>query len=189
VTLVEPERYRLRRFFRRLICLPLLVAALALTLPVVAGSLNKSMVIQGNAQIGSYKLRIDPTLQGAIEVFGTPKIRRERFGCTARWVGQGISMSFYNLGGQDACKPQYGYFRFATITAKGWRTVKGLGIGDTSYKMHALYRRVRWDTQQWAGISFNTQAMFVHGAYSTVQAKIMNGRVVAFRVWYPAGGE
>ena len=173
-----------------------LVAALALTLPAVAGSVNKSKVIQGNAQIGSYKLRIDPTLQGAIEIFGSPTRKWRPSGagawaCRTRWAAEGISMYFYNLGGEDACKPQYGNFGSATITGKGWRTAKGLRIGDTRRKMTSLYEPRHWYGQWATLLSRITHAdcSLPKGClFPMVEAKIVNGRVAAFRVNYLAGG-
>ncbi len=161
-----------------------------------ADALNKSYVIQGNTQIGSYKLRVDPTLQGAIEVFGTPT-RVKRTGpqgwnaCAARWAAHGINIWFYNLAGQDSCKPQYGAFGSATMTDKRWRTLKGLRIGDTYQKLTRLYSP-RHFRGKWAVLVSEIRradCSLPKGClFPMVEAKVMNGRVVAFRVNYTAGG-
>ena len=157
---------------------------------------NKSYVIQGNVQIGSYKLSVDPTLQGAIEVFGAPtRVKRgPRDGwnsCTARWAEHGVSIWFYNLAGQDSCKPQYGAFGSATLTDKRWRTAKGLRIGDTYQKLTRVYRP-RHFAGQWTVLLSELRradCSLPKGClFPKLEAKVMDGRVVAFRVNATAGG-
>jgi hypothetical protein len=177
----------------RLSWLPTLVA-LVLALPAAAA--NKSYVIQSNTQIGSYKLRVDPTLQGAIETFGSPTriIRGPQDGwnsCTARWAEHGVSIWFYNLAGQDSCKPQYGAFGSATLTDKRWRTAKGLRIGDTFRKLTYLYQPRHFNGKWVVLLSEirNYDCSLPKGClFRKVEAKVMDGRVVAFRVNYSAGG-
>ena len=107
---------------------------------LVAGSAfatPKSYVIQGDSKIAGYAVKVDGTLAGAIQRFGEPTSLRHDRGpglqgwnaCVGRWRGIGLKIVFYNLGGQDSCRPQYGYFRDALITGKQWRTAVGLRIG------------------------------------------------------------
>jgi len=161
-----------------------------------AEALNKSYVIQGNSKIGSYDLRVDPTLQGATEVFGTPtrvgKIGRIGWNlCQGRWTEHGLTITFYNLGGEDSCKPQFGNFGRAILTDKRWRTAKGLRIGDTRYKMQSLYRP-RYYKGEWATLVSEIRrfdcSLPKGCVYRMLEAKVMSGRVVAFRVNYTAGG-
>lgn len=111
--------------------------------------------------------------------------------CEGRWTEHRITISFYNLGGQDSCKPQYGNFGSAVMTGQQWRTAKGLRIGDTSYKMQSLYRP-RHYRSQWATLLSEIRRFdcsLPRGClYRKLEAKIMDGRVVAFRVNYTAGG-
>jgi hypothetical protein len=157
---------------------------------------NRSYLIQGNTQIGSFNLRLDPTLQGATEAFGAPtRVAKKRpiswNICQARWPEHGLTITFYNLGGQDSCEPQYGRFASATLTDRRWRTAKGLRIGDTFQKLTRMYAPRYWKGE-WATLLSEIRradCSLPRGClYRILEAKVMNGRVVAFRVNYTAGG-
>jgi len=174
----------------------LLLPAASAVATAHAHAQNKSYVIQSNVQIGSYKLSVDPTLQGALEVFGAPtRVKRGPVdgwnSCTARWAEHGVSIWFYNLAGQDSCKPQYGAFGSATLTDKRWRTAKGLRIGDTFQKLTRLYLP-RHFIGKWVVLLSELRradCSLPKGClYPKLEAKVMDGRVVAFRVNATAGG-
>lgn len=129
-------------------------------------------------------------------MFGPADVVRREDGvgwriCRASWRSEGLTIYFYNLGLGNPCTPQFGYFGSAVITGKHWRTGKGLRIGDTAYKMNALYRPTRW-TGQWSWLVWGVERIdcaLPRGCPTPkLQAKTMNGRVVAFRVYYSAGG-
>lgn len=175
-----------------------LIAVLVATAALAVGhaeAQNKSYVIQSNVQIGSYKLTVDPTLQGAIEVFGSPtrlgKARADSEICQGRWAEHGLTISFYNLGGQNPCEAQYGNFLRAILTDKRWRTAKNLRIGDTYQKLTRLYHP-RHFNGQWAVLLSELRradCSLPKGClFPKLEAKVMNGRAVAFRVNYTAGG-
>lgn len=156
-----------------------------------------SFVIQGDYKIGGYAVKEDGTLFGAIEEFGEPTSLRRGGArlrgwnaCVARWREFGLRIVFYNLGGQDACKPQYGYFRDATITGKQWRTSKGLRVGQPWRYIFRYYPRARPSprTASWWPLLLRRVAYF-DDPYAGLSAKVMNGWVVAFQVYYQAGGE
>src|SRR5688572_13546610 len=117
------------------ICAGMVAAALGgLCLASSSAGQPSSFVIQGDYKIGGYPVKKDGTLFGAIEEFGEPTSLRRGGArgwnaCVGRWREFGLRIVFYNLGGQDACKPQYGYFRDAIITGNQWRTSKGLRVG------------------------------------------------------------
>jgi hypothetical protein len=154
-----------------------------------------SFVIQGDYKIGGYAVKANGTLDGALKAFGEPtSIRRGAYRgrpsvtCVVRWRSLGLRIQFYNLGGQDPCKPQYGYFGHALITGKEWRTSKGLRIGEPSHRLYALYSPRRF-TGPWAWLVSRYTPIGIGGYYPGLEAKRLDGWVVAFRINYPAGGD
>lgn len=88
-------------------------------------------VVRGDVQIGHYLVKRDGTLDGAIRAFGQPSnLRGGGVICIARWRESGLQISFYNLGGQNPCERQFGFFGQAIITGRQWATAKGLRLGD-----------------------------------------------------------
>jgi hypothetical protein len=155
-------------------------------------------VIQGDYKIGGFAVKSDGTLFGAIEEFGDPTSLRPGTGrllrgwnaCVARWRQLGLPVVFYNLAGQNSCRPQYGYFRDAVITGKRWRTTKGLRIGDPWRYISRYYPHARPTTTRplWWSLVMRTVPYF-DKPYVALSAKVMDGSVVAFQVYYQAGGE
>jgi hypothetical protein len=90
-----------------------------------------SFVIQGDNKIGYFAVKRDGTLFGAQQAFGDPtSIVRGRYqNCRVGWRSASLSIQFYNLGGEDACEPQYGYLSQAIMAGRQWRTSKGCVLG------------------------------------------------------------
>lgn len=89
--------------------------------------------VRGDVKIGSFAVRADGSLSGAIRAFGAPTSRRHTYGrgtCTAVWVRHGLTIDFYNLGGADACSPAGGRFSRAFLRGSHWMTTKRLKVGD-----------------------------------------------------------
>jgi len=148
-------------------------------------------VVRGDYKIGRYQVKLDGTLYGAIRAFGTPLLERSYDSCLAGWPAIGLRILFYNLGGQDPCLPQYGYFSFAVMTGRHWRTGKGLRIGDPERRLFALYSpRERTGAWWWLVTRRTLVGDCPRGCfYPGLEAKVHNGWVVALRVNYPAGGD
>jgi hypothetical protein len=148
-----------------------------------------SIVVRGDVQIGRYRVQRDGTLDGAIRTLGTPtSLRRGRYGeCTAHWQPIGLRIVFYNLGGQNPCLRQYGYFSTATMVGRHWVTARGLRLGDPARKLHVLYSPRRF-TGSWAWLLSRYYRPY-DGRYPGLAAKIHRGWVTALRVRYPAGGD
>jgi hypothetical protein len=110
--------------------------------------------------------------------------------CVARWREIGLRIVFYNLGGQDAREPQFGYFRDAIITGKQWRTSAGLRIGQPWKYIFRYYPRSRPSSSgTWWSLVRRRWPYGGGGTYTGLAAKVMNGWVVAFQVYYQAGEE
>jgi hypothetical protein len=183
---------------RRCLAATLLIASgAAATVAVIASPTGTAApvrtnvaVIRGDVQIGHFRVQRDGTLDGAIRAFGPPtSLRRSPYqGCAARWADLGLRINFYNLGGQNPCQRQYGYFSDATMVGRQWQTAKGLRIGDPSRKLYATYTPRRF-TGAWAWLVTRYLPYAGGFHYPGLAAKIQRGWVVAFRVRYPAGGE
>ena len=148
--------------------------------------------------MGSFPVRADGTLGGALRAFGEPTtLRRGARGaaCRASWAAHRLTIDFYNLGGQNACHPRYGYFLRAIAAGREWRTSKGLKIGDSVSRLTILYRRARFQAGErgfWPAGWWLVPRRYPYGgggAYPGLLAQTRRGRVVAFHVRYHTGGD
>jgi hypothetical protein len=154
-----------------------------------APSAEAAIVIQGDSKLGRFEVKRDGTLQGAIEAFGRPaSLRRADVTCYARWPAIGLRIVFYNLGGQNPCRPEWGHFSRAEIVGKDWLTRSGLRIGDPLRRLRARYPRAEPHPPYW-WLVVRRSPFGAGGRYPGIAAKVRDGRVVAFIVRYPAGGD
>lgn len=174
-----------------------IVGAVAVALTPASAGQPSSFVIQGDYKIGGYAVKQDGTLFGAIEEFGEPTSLRRGGGrlrgwnaCVARWRELGLRIVFYNLGGEDSCRPQHGYFRDALITGRQWRTSKGLRIRQPRRYLFRYYAGARPSVSGlWWTLVPRKWPYGGGGTYAGLAAKVVDGWVVAFQVYYQAGGE
>ena len=159
-------------------------------------SSSASFVVRGDTRIGSFAVKKDGTLSGAIGAFGEPAHLRRRYeSCVATWPGYGLTMDVYNLGGQDPCTPEYGFFSRAVLHGRRWRTASGLRIGMPSRMVLRLHPHATWHRGErgfWpSGWWLVTRGSPYgdHSGYPGILAETRNGRVFAFHVRYPAGGD
>jgi hypothetical protein len=181
----------------RLLALMGLLVAAALLATTAAQA--RSYVIQGDYKIGAYAVKKDGTLFGAIRAFGEPSGRRPfRSGgrvyreiCDVRWRPLGLRIIFYNLGGEDPCEPQFGYFNEAMLTGERWRTANGLRIGHPARYILRYHPKAQPSpvTRSWWWLLTRRTVIGEGGPYRALMAKVVNGRIAAFSVRYPAGGD
>jgi hypothetical protein len=155
-------------------------------------------VVRSDARIGSFAVRANGTLAGAINAFGEPASRRPVLAeaCTVTWSSYGLTILFNNFGGQDPCSPQGGYFSRAVMHGQRWRTARGLRVGMSSsrvrrYYPHAVWRhgsRGFWPSGWWL---VTRASRFGSGdtSYPGLLAEARKGRIVSLQVRYPAGGD
>jgi hypothetical protein len=174
-------------------------AALAVSLVVAGSASGHTFTIRGDWKMGSFFVKRDGTLRGAIDAFGQPA-RRHRDGivCTVRWPRHGLRIHFYNLGGQNPCRPKFGFFSNARAKGPHWRTNRGLEIGDPRRRLRNLYPNARfhraergfWPAGWW--LKRRWSPFGTGGYYPGLLAKMSDrrvGRVVQFQVRFAAGGE
>jgi hypothetical protein len=157
-----------------------------------------TFTIRGDSKTGSFYVKRDGTLRGAIEAFGRPGDRRRRYGgstCVVRWPRHGLVMHFYNLGGHNACRASYGFFSHARARGPHWRTNRDLAIGDRGRRLRRLYPGADrhaaepgywpagwWLLRRWSPVGAG-------GYYPGLLATVEDRHVTAFHVRYAAGGD
>jgi hypothetical protein len=81
-------------------------------------------------------------------------------------------------------------FRDALITGKKWRTASGLRIGDPQrwiLRYHPKAKRIQ--NGAWWSLLERVPLWGEGVGYTALGAKVNQGSVSAFSVWYQAGGE
>jgi hypothetical protein len=186
------------RLPNRCLQLVLVAAALAVVVPASSASSGASFTIRGDYRIGSFRVKADGTLGGVIAAFGEPDTLRRRFAeaCNAVWRSSGLTILFNNFGGQNPCTPEGGRFARALMHGRRWRTGSGLRIGMLAsavsrYYPRATYRRGVagfWPSGWWL---VTRRSPFGTGdtRYPGLLAETQSGRVAAFYVSFPAGGD
>ena len=173
-------------------------ASIPVTVAVVAALASSAIaaaptyVVGGASKIGDYAVKRDGSLRGLIAAFGQPTtLRRDaryRLACHASWRPIGLRVSLYNLGGANPCSPEGGRFGQAVMTGGRWRTSIGLRIGDPVRRLRTLYRGERRHGAWW-WLVVRRSPFGAGGTYPGLAAKVVRGRVSAFAVSYPAGGD
>jgi hypothetical protein len=160
-----------------------------------AASAAPSFVIVNDTRIGTFAVKADGSLGGAIRAFGQPKLRRTGEACTATWAQYGLTMNFYNLGGANSCTPRFGRFSRAVMYGTRWRTDKGLRIGMSSKAIRRYYPRATfhrglrfyWPSGWW--LVTRAELFGGGGTYPGLLAATARGSVSSLHVRYPAGGD
>jgi hypothetical protein len=152
--------------------------------------------IRGDHRIGSFAVKEDGTLGGAIQAFGRPGDKhRNGSSCTVRWGRHGLKILFYNLGGENPCSPDHGFFARARMQGPHWQTNRGLEIGDRRRKLRNLYPNARyhaanpgfWPAGWW--LVPRSSPFGSGGSYPGLLARMAERRVSQFHVRHPAGGD
>lgn len=168
-----------------------LVGAAVAALPAPAAA---DTVVRSDERIGSFRVKADGTLGGARIAFGVPSrsVRTSEATCSVTWARLGLRIGFYNLGGLPPCGRATGHFSNASVTGAQWRTGKGLRIGDRVARLRTLYPGARYGADGNGGEGWWLVARrnaTGPGTYPGLLARTRAGRVTAFVVRYPAGGD
>jgi hypothetical protein len=166
-----------------------------IALIAVSAAAAPSFVVHGDARIGTFAVKADGSLAGAVRAFGAPRLKRTGEACSAVWPAYGLTMAFYNLGGANPCTPRFGRFSRALMYGKRWRTEKGLRIGMPSIAIRRYYPRATfhrglryfWPSGWW--LVTRPERFGGGGLYPGLLAVTANGKVTSLQVRYPAGGD
>jgi hypothetical protein len=173
------------------------VAVLAFLAPPAAYAQAPSFVVQADVKIGRFAVKRDRTLGAAQRAFGQPTSVRptQQAACAAAWAPYGLTIHFYNLGGQNPCTPRYGFFSRAFLQGSRWRTASGLRVGNSVAVLRRLYPAARFYPgvrgERPAGwwLVTRTSPFGLGGSYPGLLATTRNRAVSSFQVRYPAGGD
>ena len=168
------------------------VCASAVAVAGATAATTRPLVVTGNTKIDTYRVQANGKLSGALRAFGKPtsRTRHAQHGmCVVRWKRIGLQIDFYNLGGKNPCLGPTGNFGAATLTGTRWRTSAGLRIGAPLSAVQARHPSAREAAgERGAGWWWLMERTGDLGS-SGLEAKMVSGRVKAFRVTYQAGGE
>jgi hypothetical protein len=172
------------------------MSAIAVMAVGAASASAHEFTIRGDWKIGSFLVKRDGTLGGAIDAFGMPGSRaRSGVSCTVRWPRHGLKIVFYNLGGRNPCRQAFGFFSNARARGPHWQTGRELEIGDRQRRLRNLYPRASfhaaepgfWPAGWWL---VRRRSQFGGGgSYPGLLARMHDRHVIAFHIRYPAGGE
>jgi hypothetical protein len=168
----------------------------AVALAVTSSAASAVFTIKGDWKMGSFAVKRDGTLRGAVDAFGQPTVRtRDGEVCTVRWTRHGLRIGFYNLGGNNPCRGKFGFFSNARARGPHWVTNRGLEIGDGKGRLQNLYPNAEfhsseqgfWPSGWWL---VRRESQFgTGGSYPGLLAHMHDGHVQAFHVRYAAGGD
>ena len=173
----------------------LFALVLAVALAASATAATPSYVVRSDTKIATYAVRANGSLAGAIRAFGTPKLRGGGEACTATWAAHGLTIGFYNLGGQNSCAPRYGRFNKAFMHGRNWLTDRGLRIGMAAREIRRYYPRATfhrgqrffWPSGWW--LVTRPSQFGLGGTYPGLLAETRNGIVISLQVRFAAGGD
>lgn len=159
-----------------------IIAAVAAGLVASTAAAAASFVIVRDESIGGFPRY--GTVARAIQVFGQPALRESVAydQCRLTWPALGITMNTYYTGATlDPCGPD-GQHRSTTVTDRRWRTSVGLKLGDPLRRLRALYPKAK---RSEVGVWRLTTRSFAGLAFPGLEAKVVNGSVVALTVYGP----
>ena len=173
------------------------VAASTLLAPgsALAGSTHV-FAVRGDVKIGSFAVRADGSLGGAVGAFGVPTSRRHTYGpgtCTAVWARHGPRL--LQPRRRRRVQPRRRPLSRAFLRGPHWMTTKRLRVGDSVTKLRTLYPTARlrsgeryyWPAGYW--LVARTSVTGEGGTYPGLLAEVSGGRVTGFQVRFPAGGD
>lgn len=175
------------------------LAALVLVAATAAGAATPPHTIRwANGKvtsIGAMKTSGSPTLTRAIRTFGAPSHKRlnGREVCIVDWAGIGLRANFVNLGlarpGQTTCTAGVGKLQTATIRGTGFRTQRGLKVGDSTARLRQLHPGARLRQGSWWLATAPNPFGEPGDRMAIVRANTKGGKVANFVVWIGAAGE
>lgn len=156
----------------------------ALVAASTSTALVRSLVIRGDRALGSFQTSM--SLSAAERSFGAAKttIAQPPFTrtCVARWDGSlGLSMRFAGAGCTDRS-----LLIKAVAAGKGWRTVRGLKVGDPEARIRVLYSGAVRLPKIGRDVSW---ALLYRGRTPTLTVVLRDGRVQAFVISPAVAGQ
>lgn len=183
---------------KRLLAIAALTAALSLAAINTASgahTLGITATSNGLKNLGGFHPLKNPELGAAIEDFGRPDSRDERYGgngCRVRWknIGLQINFSYYGGGPESACSPSTGRAQDAVVKGKRARrwVTRGVRLGSSTDAVFRAFPRARRHGRSLWLATGHTE-IGEGGDYPVLAAVMSRDRVKAFRVSIGAAGD
>jgi hypothetical protein len=149
-----------------------------------ASGSRSALVVVRDKSVGDVPVGSKPAR--ATSAFGRPDATRRvsRDECRAVWRRIGLTLVYVELSGGNPCRA--GVLLVATATSTGWRTDRGLRVGDRAARIHAVYPHARQvSTAPYGGwwlITRHTCPTTGSQAYPGLRARTTAHRVAALIV-------
>jgi hypothetical protein len=181
----------------RRIQIAILVAALAtLLVPATSASAaSDHLIVIKHRKIRSFggfaPQGPAPNTTAAADVFGTGVVLVDTENlCYVSYASEGVTISFVNLGapGFSACDPSAGKAQVMVASAPGWRTNRGLAVGDRLKRVKRLYRERKLKRGVWELVGKHS-FIGTSGHQVVLAAFVTSGRVTGFKAFPLSAGE
>ena len=180
----------------RLVVAAIAALLLAATAALAAAAPRTIRWANGNVtHIGAMKTSGAPTLTRAIRAFGAPSRKRlsGREVCVVDWNALGLRANFVNLGltprGKTTCSAGVGKLQTVTIRGTGFRTQRGLRVGDSTARLRELHRGARLRERSWWLATAPNPFGEPGDRMAIVRANTRAGEVANFVLWIGSAGE
>ena len=181
---------------RRLAAIAIVAALLITSIALAAATPRTIRWANGQVtSIGAMKTNGTPTLTRAIRAFGNPSRKRlvGREVCVVDWNALGLRAHFVNLGvsrpGQTTCTAGVGKLQTATIRGTGFRTQRGLKVGDSTARLRELHPGARLRDRSWWLATASNPFGEPGDRMAIVRANTKGGAVSSFVLWIGAAGD
>ncbi len=127
----------------------------------------------------------------AAAVFGTGVILVDSDDlCYVSYSSEGVTISFADFGspGVSACDPSAGKAQVMVASAAGWRTNRGLAVGDRVKRLRKLYRERKLKRGVWELVG-KRSPIGVTGRQVVLAAFVTGGRVTGFKAFPLSAGD
>jgi hypothetical protein len=174
----------------------ILAAVLGLLLvPAASASASDQKIVVKHRKIRSFggfaPQGPTPNTTAAAAVFGSGAVLVDTENlCYVSYASEGVTISFVNLGapGVSACDPSAGKAQVMVASAAGWRTNRGLAVGDRVKRIKKLYRARKLKRGVWELVG---KRSFIgrSGHQVVLAAFVSGGRVTGFKAFPLSAGE
>ena len=110
--------------------------------------------------------------------------------CHVSYQSEGVTISFADFGnpGVSACDPSAGRAQEMVASAPGWRTNRGLNVGDGLKRLKKLYRQRKLKRGIWELVGMRSP-IGVSGHAVVLEAFVTGGQVTGFKAFPRSAGE
>lgn len=132
-----------------------------------------------------------PNTNAAAAVFGPGVVLVDSDDlCYVSYSSEGVTITFADFGspGVSACDPSAGKAQVMVASAPGWRTNRGLAVGDRLKRLKKLYRARKLKRGAWELVG-KRSLIGTSGHQVVLAAFVTGGRVTGFKALPRSAGE